>query len=99
MVGQNRFNPIKTRQPITTDTKVSELDKIDTDIRVPIPTKACDRYGLSCSYCEQGALHPSPQESDWSSKDLDGTKAKAKEQTNSLMDYNTPRPQMDIPKK
>ena len=57
---------------------MSDLDKIDTDIKAPILTKACDRFGLSCSYCKQGALHPSPQESDWSSKDWDGTKAKTK---------------------
>ena len=40
--------------------------------------------------------HPSPQVLDWSSKDWDGTMAKAREQTNTLMDYNTPRPQTDI---
>ena len=56
--GRNRFNPIKTRMPNTPDTKVSELDTID--IKTPIPTKMCGRFGLSCSYCEQGALHPSP---------------------------------------
>ena len=97
--GRNRFNPIKARRHNTPETKVSELDKIDTDIRAPILTKACDRSGLSCSHCEQGAPHPSPQESDWSSKDWDGTKAKAKEETNSLMDYNTPKLQTDIDQK
>ena len=56
----------------------------------------CDRFGLLCSYCKQGAPHPSPQELDWSSEDWDGTKAKAREQTNSLMGYNTPRPHTDI---
>ena len=45
---------------------------------------------------QAGALHPSPQESDWSSEDWDGTKAKAKEQTNSLMDSNTLKPQTDF---
>ena len=72
------------RRPNTPETKVSEQDKID--IKAQIPTKACDRFGLSCSYCEQDALHPSPQESDWSSKDWDGTKANTKEETNSLTD-------------
>ena len=56
----------------------------------------CDRFGLSCSYCEQGALHLSPQESDWSSKDWDSTKAKVRKQTNTLTDHNTPRLQTDI---
>ena len=58
----------------------------ESTIKAPIPNKACGRFGLSCSYCKQGAPHPSPQESDWSSKDWVGTKAKAKEETNSLTD-------------
>ena len=81
-LGKNRFNPIKTRRPNTAKAKVSDLDKIDTDIKAPVPIKTCDRFGLSCSYCKQGALDPSPQELDWSSKDWDGTKAKKKRLTN-----------------
>ena len=73
-LDRNRFNPIKMSRPNTPDTKVSELDKVD--IKTPILTKACDRFSLSCSYCKQGALHPSPQESDWSSKDWDGIRPK-----------------------
>ena len=72
---------------------MSELDKVD--IKTPIPTKACDRFGLLWLYCERGVLHPSPQDSDWSSKDLDGTKAKAREQTDTLINFNEPRPQTD----
>ena len=34
-----------------------------------------------------------------SSEDWDGTKAKARENNNSLMDYNMPRPQTDIDQK
>ena len=34
--GRNSFNSIKTRRPNTPDTKVSELDKIDSAIKVPI---------------------------------------------------------------
>ena len=94
--GRNRFNPIKTRRANTPETKMSDLDKIDTDIKAPKVMKACDTFGLSCSYCEQGALHSSPEELDWSSKDWDGTKARAKEDTNSLMDYNMPKPLTDI---
>ena len=56
----------------------------------------CDRFGLSCSYCKQGALHPSPQELDLSNKDLDGTKTKAREQKNSLIGFNGPEPQTII---
>ena len=89
--GRNRFDPKKMKRPNTLDTKVSELDKVD--IKTPIPTKACDRFGLLCSYCKQGAPHPSPQETDWSSEDWDGTKAKARQQNDSLIDFNEPRPQ------
>ena len=92
--GRNRFYLIKMRRPYTLDTKVSELDKVD--IKAPILTKACDRFGLSCSYCEQGVPHPSPQESDLSSKDWDSTKAKAREQNDSLIDFNEPKPQAYI---
>ena len=95
-LGRNRFNPTKMRRPNTLDTKVSELDKIDTVTKAPILTKACGRFGLSCPYCKWCALHPSPQESDWSSEDWDSTKAKAKEQTNSLIDYNTPNPRLTL---
>ena len=94
--GRNRFNPLKTKRPNTPDTKVLELDKID--IKTSIPAKACDGFSLPCSYCKWGALHPSPQESDWSSKDWVGSKVKAREQTVTWMDNNTPRPQTDIDK-
>ena len=33
-----------------------------------------------CSFCRQQVSHPLPNHSDWSSKDWDGKKAKAKEQ-------------------
>ena len=39
------------------------------------------------------------QELDWSSKDWDDTKAKTKEEANSLMDCNMPKPQTDIDQK
>ena len=67
-----------------------------TQNKASILSKARDRFGLSYSYCKQGALHLSPQELDWSSKDWDGTKAKVKEETNSLTDYNTLKPQTNI---
>ena len=89
--GRNQFNPIKMRKPNTPDTKVSELDRVD--MKAPILTKVYDSFGLSCSYCEQSPPLPSPQELDWSSKDWDGTKAKAREQNNSLIDFNYPKPQ------
>ena len=72
------------------DTKVSDLNKID--IEGPTPRKACNSFGLSCSHCKQGVLHPLPQNSDWSSEDWDDTKAKAREQGKSLIDFNDPKP-------
>ena len=39
---------------------------------------------------------PSPEELDWSSKDWDGTEAKAREQNDSLIDFNEPKPQTNI---
>ena len=98
-LGKNRFNPIKTRRPNTPEAKVSDLDMINTNIEAPVPVKVCDRFGLLCSYCEWGALHPSPQQLDWSSKDWDGTKATRKEETNLVIDWNLPKPQTDIDQK
>ena len=81
------------RGPNTPNTKVSELDKVD--IKTPVPIKVCDRFGLLCSYCEQDALHPSHQESDWSNEDWDGTKARVRGQTDTLIDFNEPGSQTD----
>ena len=39
------------------------------------------------------------QELDWSSKDWDGTKAKTKGETNLLMDWNMPKPQINTDQK
>ena len=78
---------------------MSDLDTIDADIEAPVLGKVCDRFGLLCSYCKQGDLHSSPQESDWSSEDWDRTKAKRKEETNLLMDWNLPKPQTDTNQK
>ena len=43
--------------------------------------------------CEQGDLHPLPQESDWSNEDWDSAKAKVRKQNKSLIDSNDPKPQ------
>ena len=78
---------------------MSDVDKIDTGIKAPIPTKPCDRFGLLFFYCGQVALHPSSQELDWSSKDWNFTKAKTKEESNLLTDGNMPKLQTDIDQK
>ena len=72
------------------DTQVSDLNKID--IVAPTLRKVCDSFGLSCLYCKQGVQHPLPQDLDWSSEDWDGAKAKAREQSKSLIDLSDPKP-------
>ena len=49
------------------DMKGSDLNKID--VVTLTAKKACNSFGLSYSYCMQGALHPLPQDLDWSSED------------------------------
>ena len=73
-----------------------DLNKIN--IVAPTLRKACDSFSLSCSYCKQGTLHPSPQDSNWSSEDWDSTKAKAKKQSKSLIYFNDPEPQTNTEK-
>ena len=72
---------------------MTDMNKID--IIKPTPSKACEHYGLSCSYCKQDTPHPSPVNSDWSSKDWDGDKAKAKEENKSMIDFEAPNQKTD----
>ena len=60
----------------------------------PVPKRACECFGPTCSCCKHEASHPSPVHSDWSSEDWDGDKAKAKEQK-SLIDFELPKPDSD----
>ena len=86
----HRFNPIKISRFNTRNTQVSNLNKIN--IVAPTLRKACNGFGPSCLYCKKGTQHPSPQNSDWSSEDWDGYKAKTKEQNKSLIDLSDPKP-------
>ena len=65
------------------------LNKID--VIQPVPKRVCEHSGDTCSYCKYKTSHPSPIPSDWSSKDWDGEKAKARE-LRSLIDFNPPKP-------
>ena len=76
------------------DMKVSDLNKIN--VVAPTPRKMCNSFGLSCLYCKQGALHPLPQDLDWSSEDWDGDKAKKREQSKSLIDFSDPKPKVEM---
>ena len=92
-LGRNWFNPIKMRRPNTPDTKVSELDKVD--IKTPNTNKSVWQIWSVMFILWAGFSASLPQEWDWSSEDWDGTKAKAREQTETLIDINEPRPQTD----
>ena len=73
----------------TINTNLMDMNKIN--IIQPVPKRACKHSAVTCSYCKYEAPHPSPIPSDWSSKDWDGEKAKAREQK-SLIDFNPPKP-------
>ena len=61
----------------------------------PTPKRTCEHFGSTCSFCKQNTPHPSPIHSDWSSKDWDGDKAKAKEQK-SLIDPDLSKLKSDL---
>ena len=90
-----RFNPIKTNRYKTMDTKMTDMNKID--IIKPTARRVCECFGLTCSYCRQDTPHPCPIYSDWSSKDWDGDKTKARDKK-SLIDFETPKQKMDTEK-
>ena len=46
----------------------------------PIPQKACEQLGVICMFCRYKVPHPLLNQSEWSSEDWNGEKAKAKEQ-------------------
>ena len=50
----------------------------------------CEHFGATCSFCKQQVPHPSPDQSDWSNKDWDGNKAKARKQK-VLVNFDIPK--------
>ena len=72
------FNLIKPNWVNTLGTNLIRTGNIS--IIKPIPQKACEQFGATCSFCKQQVPYPSLNQSDWSSKDWDGGKGKAKEQ-------------------
>ena len=65
----HHFNPIKINWFNMLGTNLTETNKIS--IIKPIPQKACEQFGPTCSFCRQQAPHPSLNQSDWSSEDWD----------------------------
>ena len=83
----HHFNPIKTDQiDILGRDLINEGNII---IIKPIPQKACEQSGTTCTFCLYKVPHPSLNQSEWSSEDWDGEKAKAKEQ-NPFIESDTP---------
>ena len=76
---RNRYNPIKTEWYNTQDRDTIDFYKID--IVKPTPKHLCMRTHGEYRYCQFDAPHPSTTPSDWSSKDWDGDKAKARNNT------------------
>ena len=75
----HHFNLIKTNQVDTLGT--NSLSTGNISIIKPIPQKVCKQFGATCSFCRQQVPHPSLNQSDWSSKDWDGKKPKARSKT------------------
>ena len=88
----NQFNLIKTNRYNMLGTKPMDMNKID--VIQPASRRVCKCFGPMCSYCKDEAPHPSPVQSNRSSEDWDGNKAKAKEQK-SLIDFKPPKPDSD----
>ena len=68
----------------TQDQDTTNFNKID--IVKSAPKRLCTRTSKGCMYCIFYAPHPSITPSDWSSEDLAGDKAKAREQR-PLLDF------------
>ena len=86
------FNPIKTNGFNILGTNPRDINKINI-IKIT-PQKVCECFEATCSFCRQQVSHPLPDQSDWSSKDWDGDKAKTREQ-NPIVKFDIPRPKPD----
>ena len=65
--------------------ETTDFNKID--IVKPTPKQQCTKMHGEWTYYKYDTPHPSTTQSDWSSKDWDGKKAKAREQC-PLLDFN-----------
>ena len=82
---RHRFNPIKTGHYNMQDREITDFRK--EDVIEPTPKQVFTRMHGECTCCKYDAPHPLTTLSDWSSKDWDGKKAKAREQC-PLLDFN-----------
>ena len=84
-VGHGKFKNPKARKPTSSHPMPSAAETITSPMAsTTVATiasssgKICKRWGLSCPFCAQSALHPSPVDSDWSEEDWDGDKEREK---------------------
>ena len=95
--NKSRYNTMNTKRPNTPETSLTNMDTTHMDkTKEPLLAKVCKRFGLSCSFCKQHILHPSPQESDWSDEDWTGEHTNTQKitgETNLLSDWDLPKPQ------
>ena len=83
----HHFNPSRTNWVDTLGTNLTNASNIN--IIKPIPQKACEQFGATCSFCRQQMPHPLLSQSDWSSEDWDGDKAETREQS-PFFGFDTP---------
>ena len=70
-LSKSKYNPMKVRRPSTSETKMTDLDAIDSNNMALSPAKVCNRFGLSCSLCKQGDPHIPHLKSQIGHKDRD----------------------------
>ena len=58
--NKSRYNRIKAKGPNTPETTMTNLDTIDTDTKLLLLVKVCNRFGSSCSFSKQNIPHPVP---------------------------------------
>ena len=64
----------------TTTTRTANSRVATTNPLMSSTCKMCRRWRPPCPFCIKSALHPSPQESDWSDEDWVGDRQRVKEQ-------------------
>ena len=92
----SKFSPPKAKRPTnlwallpspksamtttTTITRTANSTVATTSFPISSICKTCKRWGPPYPFCIKSALHPSPQESDWSNEDWDGNRQRARQQ-------------------
>ena len=72
-----------------TPTTASHKMSTTTNPTITSNCRSCKKWELPCPFCAKSALHPSPQESNWSDKDWDGDRQREKEQKKKVDSFAT----------